>query len=87
MGYPPFESSDQRMTLKKIKENEFYFPSQITLSFQAKDFISRILVTDPNKRPSIYDILDHPFIINTQHALKIVTDNILNSPNSQDSIK
>lgn len=61
-GSPPFEEEGQQQTCKRIKNMEYTFPDYI--SEEAKDFISKILVHDPNERISIKQILDHPWIVN-----------------------
>jgi len=62
IGKPPFETNDVKTTYKKIKMNAYQFPENIPISDRAKNLISKILVLDPTKRPSLNDILDHPFI-------------------------
>ena len=61
IGKPPFETSEIKQTYKRIKAIQYSFPDGIPISDNAKDLIKRILVLDPNKRPSIDEILDHPF--------------------------
>ena len=61
LGKPPFETNDVKTTYKRIKMNAYTFPEHIPLSEEARDLISRILVTDPTERPSIDDIQNHPF--------------------------
>ena len=49
-GRPPFESSDVKMTYKKIKANNFAFPENATVAQTAKDFITACLKTSPTER-------------------------------------
>ncbi|EIJ88287.1 aurora kinase A [Nematocida parisii] len=61
VGNPPFEakgSTDE--TFKRIKSIEFTFPSY--LSNACKDFISKLLVREPEERLSIDQILTHRWI-------------------------
>lgn len=61
VGRPPFHSTDTKMTYSKIKSVYFSFPTNISLSSEAKDLISKILVLDPAERLSISEIFDHDF--------------------------
>lgn len=61
IGRPPFETSEIKQTYKRIKAIQYSFPEGVPISDQAKDLISRILVLDPSKRPSIEEIFNHPF--------------------------
>lgn len=47
-GKPPFESKDVKKTYQKIKTLDYYFPSDIEVSLEAKHLIKLILVKDPN---------------------------------------
>ena len=62
IGKPPFETSDVKTTYRKIRMNDYSFPEKVCISEQAKDFIKNILVVDPLQRPSIEDLLGHPFM-------------------------
>ena len=61
IGKPPFETRDVKATYKKIKDNEYSFPDQAIISEAAKNLINKILVLDPEKRPSLDQILNHDF--------------------------
>jgi polo-like kinase 1 len=61
IGRPPFETTDVKLTYKRIKQGSYSFPENVEISAQAKDLISRILRIEPKKRLSIDQILDHPF--------------------------
>jgi len=62
IGKPPFETTDIKLTYKRIKENRYSFPDNFPISTKAKDLITKILVTEPEKRPTLDEILLHPFI-------------------------
>jgi len=62
IGKPPFETTDIKLTYKKIKENDFSFPDNAPISENAKDLIKKILITEPEKRLTLDEILMHPFI-------------------------
>jgi polo-like kinase 1 len=61
IGKPPYETSDVKATYKRIKMNAYSFPEHVTISDHAKNLISKILNLDPSKRPSLDEIIDHPF--------------------------
>ncbi len=72
VGIPPFESPSVKSTLKKVRHGEYDLPHH--LSREAKDLIKRLLVTDPEKRPSIHKLLKHPFFrenLNTREGKTI----------------
>lgn len=61
IGKPPFETSDVKTTYKRIRMNAYTFPEHIPISQEAKALVTRILHSDPNSRPSLDEILAHPF--------------------------
>lgn len=61
VGKPPFETSDVKTTYRRIRMNSYTFPENLSLSDPIKNLISSILVIDPTKRPSLDDLLEHPF--------------------------
>lgn len=62
IGKPPFETADVKTTYRRIKMNAYSFPDHITISSQARDLIAKILNLDPAMRPTLEEILDHPFL-------------------------
>lgn len=62
VGTPPFETPDLQDTYKRIKENEYTIPSN--LSPPLKDFIESMLKADPTQRPTMTSILNDPYITN-----------------------
>lgn len=61
VGKPPFETTEINKTYKRISANDWSFPSNVDLSVNAKDLITKILKTDPRSRPTVDEILDHDF--------------------------
>ena len=61
IGRPPFETNDVKKTYNLIKMNAYSFPDQISISQEAKSLITQILKSDPSRRPSLSEILDHEF--------------------------
>ena len=43
-GRPPFESKDMKKTYEKIRTLDYYFPSEVEISTEAKHLIKSILV-------------------------------------------
>lgn len=62
IGRPPFETSDVKLTYKKIKACDYRFPDNFIISQPAKILIKEILILDPSKRPSLDDILNSDFM-------------------------
>ena len=87
IGKPPFETKDIKLTYKKIKENDFSFPDNAKISEQAKDLISRILITQPEKRLTLDEVLMHPFINHGGPIPKNLPISTLVSPPSTGYVK
>jgi len=83
IGKPPFETTDTKTTYRRILKVSYAFPSSVPISDEAKDLIRRILVLDPSKRPTLDELLQHPFIKN--HSNKVVSSNPLDSSNLKKS--
>ena len=61
IGKPPFETSDVRSTYRRIRSNAYFFPEGTPISEEAVDLIRQVLRTEPDKRPTLDEMLDHPF--------------------------
>ena len=61
IGKPPFETSDVKTTYRRIRMNVYSFPEHVNISEQAKSLITKILHSDPTRRPSLDDIVSHDF--------------------------
>mmetsp|Transcript_5749 Transcript_5749/g.4937 ORF Transcript_5749/g.4937 Transcript_5749/m.4937 type:complete len:157 (-) Transcript_5749:1652-2122(-) len=62
IGKPPFETPDVKTTYKKIRMNNYSFPENFPISDAARNLITKILNLDPSKRPSLDEIMAHPFM-------------------------
>jgi polo-like kinase 1 len=62
IGRPPFETPDVNSTYARIQSCSFEFPSEIPISDEAKDLITKMLTLDPSKRLSLDQILRHKFV-------------------------
>ncbi|KAM9709026.1 serine/threonine-protein kinase PLK4 [Menidia menidia] len=60
MGRPPFDTDTVKHTLSKVVLGEYDMPAHV--SPEAKDLIHQLLQRDPNQRPSLSAVLDHPFM-------------------------
>ncbi|KAI8383786.1 related to Probable serine/threonine-protein kinase HSL1 [Nakaseomyces glabratus] len=59
-GHLPFNDDNIKKLLLKVQAGRFQLPPYLTND--AKDLITRILVTNPEKRLTINEILNHPLI-------------------------
>ncbi|OII72514.1 calcium calmodulin dependent protein kinase [Cryptosporidium ubiquitum] len=75
-GYPPFHGKDNVEILRKVKIGQYSLEHNIWkyVSDSAKDLIKRLLMTDPSKRISAQDALNHPWI-----------KSLISSPNNADA--
>ncbi|CAM9934371.1 unnamed protein product [Pylaiella littoralis] len=63
-GYPPFFRTADKTLFEVIKEGRYFFHTDAwdQISREAKDLVSRMLVVDVEKRATIPEILDHPWL-------------------------
>jgi serine/threonine protein kinase len=63
-GYTPFYSENQRELFNQILKADYEFgdPEWTDISKEAKDFIAKILVVNPNQRPTAQECLAHPWL-------------------------
>ncbi|KAF9007069.1 hypothetical protein BDQ17DRAFT_1324325 [Cyathus striatus] len=64
VGRPPFQTKDVKEIYKRIRDNEYEFPQGRGLSSTVQQLIQQILTTDPSKRPTLHEIIEHAFFIN-----------------------
>lgn len=55
-GRPPFETSNIESTYKKIRNNDYRFPSTVRISDEAREIIQWMLSARPEDRPSIAQV-------------------------------
>jgi len=87
IGKPPFETTEIKLTYKRIKENNYSFPDNATISDNAKDIIKKILITQPEQRLTLDEILLHPFIDNAGPLPKLLPISTLACPPTPSYIK
>lgn len=61
-GQPPFDASTKEAVYQKIVNGDFHFPLKNKLSNDAKNFIKASLKIDQKKRPTAYELYNHPFL-------------------------
>lgn len=61
VGKPPFQSRKVETIYERIKNNDYEIPNGADVSLAARDLISGLLSTDPNARPTLNQVLEHPF--------------------------
>ena len=71
-GSPPFYDEDNFELFEKIKKCEYDMtsPQWESVSSEAKDFISKLLVADPEARIKGDEIMSHPWILGQQSQAK-----------------
>jgi len=87
VGKPPFETPDVKTTYKKIRMNSYSFPEHVPLSDAAKSLITKILNLDPSRRPSLDEIMEHPFINHGGTIPKLLPVSTIACPPSASYIK
>eukprot|EP01094_Clydonella_sp_ATCC50884_P024256 TRINITY_DN6029_c0_g1_i2.p1 TRINITY_DN6029_c0_g1~~TRINITY_DN6029_c0_g1_i2.p1 ORF type:complete len:222 (+),score=33.40 TRINITY_DN6029_c0_g1_i2:641-1306(+) len=60
-GRPPFTGTEEQMCINIVRGN-FSFPENRALSPLVKDFITRLLMVDPDMRPSAQEALAHEWL-------------------------
>jgi len=60
VGKPPFETQTLKETYTRIRKNEYHVPSRV--GPLAKNLIQKLLQHDPDKRPSVAEILQDDFM-------------------------
>ena len=66
VGKPPFEDVDVKSTYQRIRDNAYAFPETLFISSTAKSLIQSILRHDPKSRPTIGEIIRHPWFSSNQ---------------------
>ncbi|KAF8882459.1 kinase-like domain-containing protein [Infundibulicybe gibba] len=61
VGRPPFQTKDVKDIYKRIRDNQYEFPPERSVSSHSQHLIQQILTSDPQLRPTLHDIVDHPF--------------------------
>ncbi|KAK9694552.1 Calcium/calmodulin-dependent protein kinase type I [Basidiobolus ranarum] len=95
-GYFPFTGSSENEELHAILNGKYSFtPGEYwnDISDNAKDFIRRLLVVDPEKRMTVKEALEHPWLVDIKHGEAGVTaplnisENIRNNFNARNTFR
>ena len=87
VGRPPFETNDVKKTYNLIKMNAYSFPDQVSVSPEAKSLITQILKSDPTRRPTLNEILQHEFFHLSNSIPKLLPVSTLAVPPSEAYVK
>jgi len=82
IGKPPFETNDVKTTYRRIRMNNYSFPDTVPISDHAKDLVMKILNNDPSRRPTVDEILSHPWINNDGQIPRLLPPSTLACPPS-----
>ncbi|CAO1612729.1 unnamed protein product [Parajaminaea phylloscopi] len=61
VGRPPFQTSDIQKIYARIKNNDYAIPEEAGLRPEAEELITQILTPKPSDRPSLVEIMNHPW--------------------------
>eukprot|EP01017_Pseudomicrothorax_dubius_P050961 TRINITY_DN9731_c0_g1_i1.p1 TRINITY_DN9731_c0_g1~~TRINITY_DN9731_c0_g1_i1.p1 ORF type:complete len:474 (+),score=34.83 TRINITY_DN9731_c0_g1_i1:570-1991(+) len=81
-GRPPFETTEVKATYKRIRNLQYSFPTGVQISDSARTFIQSILVLDPSKRPSLKELLEHPFFTQQPIPMSMPTSTLAAPPST-----
>lgn len=87
IGKPPFETNDVKTTYKRIKANVYTFPEGVAITEHAKALIRRILHTVPEARPSLDEILQHPFFTDNYTPTSLPNSALQTAPSPQKAFR
>nr|SVE84168.1 EOG090X03P9 [Daphnia pulex] len=65
VGRPPFDTDAVKSTLTRVVMADYKLP--VTLSAEAKDLIQRLLKKNPKERPTLMEVMKHPFMNKRSH--------------------
>ena len=73
-GFPPFNGASEYLIFQKSIEGKYIFPDGVVPEI-AQDLIKKCIQIDPAKRPTIDEILNHPYLkeeANDPHFLEVL---------------
>lgn len=76
-----------KTTYKRIRMNSYSFPDTVPITDNARDLIQRILNNDPSRRPTVDEILQHPWISSEGTIPRTLPPSTLACPPSQTFIR
>ena len=82
VGRPPFETTDVKVTYKRIRSLQYTFPENEPISENGKSLIQSILILEPSKRATFKEILEHPFMSSTPIPASLPLSTLSSPPTS-----
>lgn len=79
-GKPPFQAKDVQIIYERIKTNDFTFPPDSVVSFEARQLIRDLLSTDPANRPSLDEVLNYEWFKCGSFPAQITTESLKQKP-------
>ena len=75
-GFPPFYADNDAQLFERIKKGKYEFikPYWDPVSEQAKNFVRRMLVVEPKKRPTCEELLEDPWLAPCKENVDISLD-------------
>lgn len=81
-GYPPFNGHNNKEVYAAVQKGTYYFPREDwkDISVGARDFVVKLMQTDPNQRMKVDQALRHPWLVKHIHleesrdAVEVVYD-------------
>ncbi|ODV95438.1 hypothetical protein PACTADRAFT_50158 [Pachysolen tannophilus NRRL Y-2460] len=75
-GFPPFYDTDPKVLAEKVSKSEYCFlsPWWSEISKEANDLVSNLLTADANKRFTIDELLQHPWVLKNENFTKPALD-------------
>ncbi|KAI9178844.1 Cell cycle serine/threonine-protein kinase cdc5/MSD2 [Blastocladiella emersonii ATCC 22665] len=67
IGRPPFQTNDVKKIYRRIKDNDYSFPDAVPIDDDTRDLITCMLDPKPERRPTIPELLQHPYF--TRHSI------------------
>lgn len=69
-GFPPFNGGSEFLITEKVKKGDYSFDKNVwrSISAECKDFISKLLEKNVDKRLSADEALEHPWIVNADES-------------------
>ena len=62
-GFTPFTGTNQRNLLQNINKGVYHFPKTVKLSLLGLSFLNSCLQHDYQKRPTLEELAEHPYIV------------------------